>query len=118
MMKTNGVHCQQSTRISVSIAMSTEPSQSGGSRPIARIDQSTRPQSGLSSARHITPTTIGVISIGRSRMPRTIQAPLRSRSKNRASATPSTTWRATATATMMALFMAAFQNSGSTSSAR
>ena len=64
MMKTNGVHCQQSTRISVTIAMSTEPSQSGGSSPIARIDQSTSPQSGLSSARHITPTTIGVISIG------------------------------------------------------
>ena len=61
--------------ISVLIAISIEPSQFGGSMPIARIAQLTRPQSGLSSARHMTPTTIGVISIGRTRMPRTIHGP-------------------------------------------
>ena len=59
------------------------------------IAQLTRPQSGLSSARHMTPTTIGVISIGRSRMPRTIHDPRSCRLKNMASATPSTTWMAT-----------------------
>ena len=56
------------------------------------ITQLTSPQSGLSSARHITPTTIGVISIGSTRMPRTIQAPLSWRLKKSASAVPSTTW--------------------------
>ena len=78
MMKTNGVHCQTSTMTSVFIAMSIEPSQFGGSSPNCAMAQLTSPQSGLSSARHITPTTIGVISIGSTRMPRTIQAPLRS----------------------------------------
>ena len=114
-MNTKGVHCQVSTSTSVTMAICTDPSQSGGVSPMARIDQSTSPQSGFSSARHITPTTMGVISIGNSRMPRTIQAPRRCRLKNIASATPATTCNVTPSVTMMALFSAAFQNCGSDS---
>jgi hypothetical protein len=104
--------------MTVTIDMPTWPSQSGGVSPTSLIAQFTKPQSGLSSARHMTPTTIGVISIGKSRMPRTIHDPRSCRLKNMASATPSTTWMTTEKNTMMALFLAAFQNCGSTSSAR
>ena len=113
MMKTNGVHCQTSTMISVFIAIPIEPSQLGGSSPNCAMIQLTKPQSGLRSARHITPTTIGVISIGSTMMPRTIHEPVRWRLKNNASAVPSTTCRDTAVVTMIALFSAAFQNNGS-----
>jgi hypothetical protein len=95
------------------MAISIEPSQFGGSKPRLEIVQLTSPQSGFSNARHITPTTTGVISMGRTRMPRTIQAPLRPRLKNMARAVPSTTWIATADPTIRALFLVAFQNCGS-----
>ena len=77
--------------MSVGIAISIEPNQFGGSRPTAAMHQLTSPQSGLSRARHITPTTMGVINIGSTRIPRTSHAPLRCRLKNIASATPRTT---------------------------
>ncbi len=98
--------------------MLTEPSQSGGVSPMARISQLMMPQSRLSKVRHMTPTTMGVISIGSSRMPRTIHEPRSWRLKNMASATPRTICTATASVTMMALFLAAFQNCSSNSSAR
>jgi hypothetical protein len=71
------------------------------------------PQSGLSRARHITPTTIGVISMGSTRMPRTTEDPRRFRLKNMASATPRMTCAVIVTPTITALILTAFQNSGS-----
>ena len=63
--------------------------------PSLTATQLSSPHSGLRSARHISPTTIGVSSIGRIRIPRTIVAPRRCWLKKSASAVPSTTWIAT-----------------------
>ena len=71
------------------------------------------PQSGLSNARHMTPTTMGVSSIGRMSAPRTNHEPRSFWLKNSANAVPRTTWRTTAAPTMMVVLPAAFQKNGS-----
>ena len=57
--------------------------------PSLTASQLSSPHCGLSSARHISPTTIGVSSIGRIRIPRTIAEPRRFWLKKSASAVPS-----------------------------
>ena len=109
----NGVHCQTSTMIRVTIPMRTDPSQFGAVSPTPSISQLISPHSGFRSARHITPTTSGVISIGRIRILRTSQEKRRFRLKNRARPTPISTCRLTVALTNSRLFIAAFQNCGS-----
>ncbi len=110
---TNGVHCHESTRTSVHSATAGSPSQSGSGSPSSASVQLMIPQSGLSRARHISPTTIGVSSIGRTSMPRTNHEPRRCRLKNRARAVPMTTWMATPSPVSRAVLTVACQNTGS-----
>ena len=73
--------------------------------------QLSSPHCGLSSARHISPTTIGVSSIGRIRIPRTIPEPRRFWLKKSASAVPTTIWIATPAVIRISVFLTTVQNS-------
>jgi hypothetical protein len=112
---TNGVHCQTSTTIRVQSATLGSPSHSGWGNPRLPRAQLTTPQSGFRSARHIRPTTTGVSSIGRTSTPRMNHEPRRRRSKNRASAVPSTIWMTMPTPVITAELAAAVMNTGSAS---
>ena len=87
-------------------------------KPSSFAIQFSIPQFGLSSARHISPTTIGVSNIGRIRIPRTSVAPRSFWLKKRASAVPSTTWIATAPKVKTKVCSTVCQNSGSEKSCR
>ena len=69
------------------------------------------PQFGSRSARHIRPTTIGVSSIGRIRIARTIEAPRSCWLKKSASAVPKNTWMATPTTASSTVFSTTVQKS-------
>ena len=117
MMNTNGVHCQVSTMTSVRIAISIEPSQSGGMPELlddpvdhapVRVEQRA-PHHADDDRRHQHRQQQDAADD-----PRAAEIRL----KNSANAMPSTTWSTTAPPTMIALFLAAFQNSGSASRSR